>query len=84
MARYFSMIRPAWMPAYAGMTNCDTASRGVGWGRKIAVRVRFCGDFFCNYGVNIHGRGDPRGTHDWDSSKGERFTGATGTFLAPE
>jgi len=30
MTRYLSMIGPAWMPAFAGMTNYDTVSGGTG------------------------------------------------------
>jgi hypothetical protein len=30
--RYFSLKVPAWMPAYAGMTNYDTVSDGRGSG----------------------------------------------------
>jgi hypothetical protein len=28
ITRYFSLKGPAWMPAYAGMTNYDTVSQG--------------------------------------------------------
>jgi hypothetical protein len=30
ITRYFSLKVPAWMPAYAGMTNYDTVSQGGG------------------------------------------------------
>jgi hypothetical protein len=30
ITRYFSLKGPAWMPAYAGMTNYDTVSEGEG------------------------------------------------------
>jgi hypothetical protein len=32
ITRYFSMTGPAWMPAFAGMTNYDTASGSGGEG----------------------------------------------------
>jgi len=38
ITRYFSMTGPAWMPASAGMTNYDTASRRGG--KKPGFRMK--------------------------------------------